>query len=196
MEKFWVKLQRSRYTTEATTNCMKFRKKSTAPALLFIRGCRIPGVSMRRVTEHVRRNALSPQTSIGKNLCQVLIPYSDRNEEPHIVLSCGKKHHFDAKEYMKKSNRRGKNTSILDRFQRDAVFHASQIQRHWTIEWCKYLDHKITIYISHGCSPEQRERYAKLYHLRYHPKLEQSGYTCLKVMGQCSNCVQMIVLFS
>ena len=66
-------------------------------------------------------------------------------------------------------------TSILDRFQNDEVFHASQLQQNWTKEWCKYLDYIRTIDISHRASPEQLERYATLYHFRYDPKQMERG---------------------
>ena len=51
-----------------------------------------------------------------------------------------RKHHFLAKEFMRKINKKGIYTSILDRFQNDEVFHASQLQDNWTKEWCEYLE--------------------------------------------------------
>ena len=48
------------------------------------------------------------------------------------------KHHFEAKEFMRKITQKGKYTSILDRFRNDDVFHANQRQHNWTEEWCKY----------------------------------------------------------
>ena len=85
------------------------------------------------------------------------------------------KHHFEAKESMRKITQKGKYTSILDRFQNEEVFHASQRQHNWTEEWCKYLDCVRTIDITHRSSPEHRERYAALYHFRYHPKSMERG---------------------
>ena len=80
------------------------------------------------------------------------------------------KHHFLAKEFLRKIGEKGIYLSILDRFQNDEVFHASQLHKNWTIEWCEYLDYIRTIGISHRASPEQLERYAALYHFRYDPK--------------------------
>ena len=80
------------------------------------------------------------------------------------------KHHFFSKEFMRKNNKNEICTSILDRYQNDEVFHASQVQHNWTREWFKYLDYIRTIDITRNASPEQLERYAALYHFRYHPK--------------------------
>ena len=85
------------------------------------------------------------------------------------------KHHFLAKELMRKIGKRGIYSSIHDRFQNDEVFHASQLQHNWTKEWCEYLDYIRTIDISHKASPEQLERYATLYHFRYNPKQMERG---------------------
>ena len=41
-------------------------------------------------------------------------------------------HHFLAKEFMIKINKKGIYTSILDRFQNNEIFHASQLQNSWT----------------------------------------------------------------
>ena len=76
------------------------------------------------------------------------------------------KHHFEAKEFMRKITQKGKCTSILDRFQNDDVFNASQRQHNWTEDWCNYLDYVRTIDITHHAPPEQRERYAALCHFR------------------------------
>ena len=72
------------------------------------------------------------------------------------------KHHFLAKEFMRKMGTKGINSSILDRFQTEEVFHANQLQHDWTKEWCEYLDYIRTIDISHKASPEQLQRYATL----------------------------------
>ena len=80
------------------------------------------------------------------------------------------KHHFLAKELMRKIGKKGIYSSILDRFQNDEVFRASQLQHNWTKQWCEYLDYIRTIDISHTASPEQLDRYATLYHFRYDPK--------------------------
>ena len=42
------------------------------------------------------------------------------------------KHHYIAKEIMRKIHKKGIYTSVLDRFQNDEVFHASQLQHNWT----------------------------------------------------------------
>ena len=85
------------------------------------------------------------------------------------------KHHFLAKEFLKKIHKKGIYTSILDRFQNDEVFHESQLQHNWTKEWCEYLDYIRTIDISHKVSPEQLEGFATLYHFRYYPKQMERG---------------------
>ena len=46
------------------------------------------------------------------------------------------KHHFLAKLLMRKINKKETHSSILDRFQNDEVFHARQLQRNLTREWC------------------------------------------------------------
>ena len=85
------------------------------------------------------------------------------------------KHHFLARELMRKIGKRGIYSSIHDRFPNDEVFHASQLQHNWTKEWCEFLDYNRTIDISHKASPEQLERYATLYHFRYNPKQMERG---------------------
>ena len=68
------------------------------------------------------------------------------------------KHHFFVKGvYEKDQQKKGICTSILDRFQNDEVFHASQLQHNWTEEWCEYLDYIGTNDITHNASPEQLE---------------------------------------
>ena len=44
------------------------------------------------------------------------------------------KHHYIAKELVRKIHKKGIYTSILDRFQNDEVLHASQLQQNWTKE--------------------------------------------------------------
>ena len=85
------------------------------------------------------------------------------------------KHHYIAKEFMRKNDKKGIETSILDRLQKDEVFDASQLQHNWTKEWCERLDYVRTIDITHSASPEQLERYAALYHFRYDPKQIEKG---------------------
>ena len=76
---------------------------------------------------------------------------------------------------MRKINKKGTYSSILDRFQNDEVSHASQLQHNWTKEWCEYLDYIRTIDISHKAPPEQLDRYAAVYHFRYHPQTMEKG---------------------
>ena len=85
------------------------------------------------------------------------------------------KHHYIAKEFMRKIHKKGIYTSILDRFKNDEVFHASQLQHSWTNSWCECLDYVRTIDITHNASPEQLERYAALYHFRYDPQQMEKG---------------------
>ena len=57
------------------------------------------------------------------------------------------KHHFIAKEFIRKINKYiyiYLYSSILDRFQIE-VFHARQLQHNWTKECCEYLDYIRTI---------------------------------------------------
>ena len=86
-----------------------------------------------------------------------------------------KRHHFLAKEFVRKIHKKGMFSSILDRSQNDEIFHASQQQHYWTKEWCEYLDYFRIIDISHKASPEQLERYATLYHFPYDPKQMERG---------------------
>ena len=69
--------------------------------------------------------------------------------------------------FMRKIHKKGMYASILESFQNDEIFHASELQHNWTKEWCEYLDYIRTIDILHKASPEQLERYATLYHFRY-----------------------------
>ena len=85
------------------------------------------------------------------------------------------KHHFFAKKFMREIHKKGIYTSILDRFQNDEVFHASQLRHSWTKEWCEHLDGIRTMGISHKASPEQVERHTTLYHFRNDPKQMERG---------------------
>ena len=81
------------------------------------------------------------------------------------------KHHILAKEFMRKIGEQGIYSSMIDRFQNDEVFHASQLQHNWTKAWCKYLDYIRTIGISHEASPEKLQRCAALYLFRSDPPI-------------------------
>ena len=80
------------------------------------------------------------------------------------------KHHFLAKEFMRKINKKGTYSSILDRFQNDEVFHASQLQHNWTKEWCEYLDYIRTIFCTKQLQNNWNDTPHFLYHFRYHPQ--------------------------
>ena len=90
-------------------------------------------MSMQRTTEHVGRNALQNQKNSATH-CRCLhdIPRNARSQP-------WQKHHFLAKEFMRKIGKKGIYSSILDRFQNDEVCHASQLQHNWTKEWCEHL---------------------------------------------------------
>ena len=75
------------------------------------------------------------------------------------------KHHFLAEEFMRKIDKKGTYSSVLDRFQNDEVLNASQLEHKWTKEWCEHLDYIRTIDISHKAPPEQLERYATWCHV-------------------------------
>ena len=92
----------------------------------------------------------------------------------HGAQPC-QKHHFLAKEFMRKIGKKGIYSSMHNRFRNDEVLHASQLQHNWTKEWCEYLDYIKTVDVSHKASPEQLERYATLYHFRYDPKQMERG---------------------
>ena len=83
--------------------------------------------------------------------------------------------HGIAKKLMRKIHKKGIFSSVLEHFQNDEVFHASQLQHNWTNEWCECLDYARTIHITHNASPEQLERYAAMYHFLYDPKQMEKG---------------------
>ena len=72
------------------------------------------------------------------------------------------KHHFNAKEFMRKIKQKGIFTSIPDRFQIDEVFHESHLEHNWTEEWCKYLDYIRTIDITHNVCDAMLSQRARL----------------------------------
>ena len=125
-------------------------------ALLLTHGSWISSMSMRRKVGYVL-------------IADAYMPFQGTRWAKHGVQPW-QKHHFLAKEFMRKINKKWTYSSILDRFQNDEVFHASQLQHNWTKEWCKYFDYIRTIDISHKAPPEQLERYDTLYHFRYHPQ--------------------------
>ena len=95
---------------------------------------------------------------------------SEEREEPGMMFSHGRSIIYIAKAFVRKIHKKGNYTSILDRFQNDEVFHASQLQHNWTKEWCDFLDYVRTIDITHSASPENFERYAALNRFRCDPK--------------------------
>ena len=76
-----------------------------------------------------------------------------------------KDHHkaMDAKRGVLK---RGKCASIVDRWQNDEVYRASQLVHGWTDEWVKYLDYISKIDISHDALYRQRLRYECTVYMR------------------------------
>ena len=57
--------------------------------------------------------------------------------------------------------KRGKYTSILDRWQNDEVYRESQLVHGWTEEWVKYFDYISKIDVSHDAPYRQRLRCGK-----------------------------------
>ena len=84
------------------------------------------------------------------------------------------KHHFIAKEFLRRIHKMGMFSSILVRFQNDEVFHASQLQQNWKNGANIWITSD-QIDISHNASLEQLERYAALCHFRYDPKQMERG---------------------
>ena len=93
-------------------------------------------------------------------------PFQNLRGYQHGVLKF-QEHHRRAKEMTYKIKRKEKYTSILDRLQRDEVFHESQLVHGWTEAWCKYLDFTVNIDISHHAPPEQRSRHKEFKNFRY-----------------------------
>ena len=86
------------------------------------------------------------------------------------------KHHFLAKEFMRKIHKKGIYIrQFLTASRMIKYFHACQLQHNWTKEWCEYLDYIRTIDISHSAPPEQLEQYVALYHFRYDRKHMEKG---------------------
>ena len=87
---------------------------------------------------------------------------------------------------MRKINKRRFFTVVLDRFQNDEVFRASQLQRNWTREWCEDLDYIKTIDITHNAS-------AALYHFSVPSKIygdtpfQKVVQTITKHAGHCQH---------
>ena len=108
-------------------------------------------------------------SSIRQTHCRCLMKFQGTRGAKHGVHPW-EKHHYIAKESMRKIHKKGIFSSVLDHFQNDEVFLASQLQHNWTKEWCESLDYARTIDITHNASPEQLERYAVMNHSRYDPK--------------------------
>ena len=62
--------------------------------------------------------------------------------------------------------KKSKCTSILDRWQNDEVYRASQLVYGWTDAWVKYLDYISKIDISHDAPYRQRLRYESTVYMR------------------------------
>ena len=132
-------------------------------------------MSMRRKAEYVRRNAFLQTQKFKQLIADACMTFQGTSRVKHGAQPW-QKHHFIAKEFMRKI-KQGIYTSILARFQNDEVFHTSQLQHQWTEEWCEYLGCVGSLDITHNASPEQRERYAALYHFRYHPTYTEKDPT-------------------
>ena len=74
--------------------------------------------------------------------------------------------------------KRGKYTSILDRWQNDEVYRESQLAHGWTDEWVKYLDNISEIDISHNAPFRQRVRYNNIVCMRGVDSKKQAGPLC------------------
>ena len=136
-------------------------------ALPSIRGSWIPSMPMRGKAWYDRRYAFPHKTKFRELVeNSYYMPFQKKRGYKHGVLPF-QEHHRRAKKLMSKIKRKEKDKSILDRFQRDATFYESQLAHGWTDAWCKYLYFFANIDISHQASPEQRNRYNELYHLRY-----------------------------
>ena len=76
------------------------------------------------------------------------------------------------------ATKRGEYTSILDRWQNDEVYRASQLVHGWTEEWVKYLHYISKIDISHDAPYRQRLRYESTIFMRSVDSKTQAGPLC------------------
>ena len=74
--------------------------------------------------------------------------------------------------------KRGKDTSLLDRWQNDELHRASQLVHGWTDEWVKYLDYISQIDISHDAPYRQRLLHESTIYMRCVDSNKQAGPLC------------------
>ena len=83
-----------------------------------------------------------------------------------VIISRGKKSghnpaqqdHHKAMDAKRGALKRGKYTSILDRWKNDEVYRQYRLPHNWTDEWVKYLDYISKVDISHYAPHRQRLR--------------------------------------
>ena len=76
------------------------------------------------------------------------------------------------------ATKRHEYTSILDRWQKDEVYRASQLAHGWTETWVKYLDYISNIDISVDAPHWQRQRYESTVYMRGADFDKQAGPLC------------------
>ena len=76
------------------------------------------------------------------------------------------------------ATKRHEYTSVMDRWQNDEMYRASQLVHGWTEEWVKYLDYISKIDISHGAPYRQRLRYESTLYMRGVDSNKQAGPLC------------------
>ena len=113
-----------------------------------------------------------------------------RQKTPHyrtsVVISRGKKSghnpwqqvHQKAMDAKRGVLKRGKYTSILDRWQKDEVHRASHLVHGWTDEWVKYRDYISKIDIRHDPPYRQRQPYESTVYVRGVDSNKQAGPLC------------------
>ena len=163
------------------------------PTMLLIRGNWIPSMSLRRATQHVRGDAFLHTTKIYATHHRRLHNISETRRAKHGVQPLAKTSLPSQRFHETKS---GQNTSNIRRFliasRMTKHFMQASLEHYWTDEWCTYLDYIRTIDITHNVSPEQRERYAALYHFRYSSKIygersyEKSSRLIMELRGRLS----------
>ena len=87
------------------------------------------------------------------------------------------KDHHTAMDAKRRVQKRGKYTSIMDRWQNDEVYRESQLVHGWT-DWVKYLDYISEIDISHNAPYRQRLRFENTVYMRGVDSNEQAGPLC------------------
>ena len=129
-------------------------EQSTMSTLLFIHWSWISSMSMRRKLDMSDEMLSCIRQKFKQLIADAYMTFQGSRVARHGVQPW-QKHHYIAKEFMRKIHKKGIFSLILDRFQNDDVFHASQLQHKWTTEWCEYLDYVKTIDSTHKTSPEQ-----------------------------------------